>query len=256
MRQSERSTAGFDVCINQLSCRLPLGAENPDATGYLEIAQGFCPYIRPAMEAQVLFQSQYSLAALRALSVDGIAAEGLLYVGIVHTEWLRLRRAACDPRARQLVCDTIVLTEDDQLSWERLAGVVMWPHWILKYLYSSAGIMFANFWRGYASSAADGRDIPSPPATFVAIRSAVPPRDSRFLTPDPAIAALIRDSGDEGQNVHLPIAPVEVSGMLSAAGLSKLRYFDRAKLWSRDLLPEAVRHRTADTRAGMDAKNE
>jgi hypothetical protein len=186
---------------------------------------------------------------LRALSVDGRAAEGLLYVGIIHTEWLRLRRARCDPKTQQLICDTILITDDDQLRWEQLASVVMWPQWILKYLYSSVGVMFANFWRGYASSAADGREIPPPPRSFVAIRSAVPLRDSRFLTTDPNIAAFIKDSRDAGQNIHPTIAPVEVTGTLSAAVLRDLRYFDKARLSSGGLLPEAVRRRLAETKS-------
>jgi len=246
--QSASPTAGVDICIDQLDRRQPLSIDNPDASTYLDIAQKFCPYIRPAIEAQIFFQSQYSLATLRALSLDGRAGEGLLYVGIIHTEWLRLRRARCDPKMQQLICDTILITDDDQLKWEQLASVVMWPHWILKYLYSTVGVMFANFWRGYASSAADGREIPPPPRSFVAIRSAVPLRDSRFLTTDATIAAFIRDSRDTGQNIHLPIAPVEVTGTLSAAVLRELRYFDKARLWSRDLLPEAVRRQLAERR--------
>jgi hypothetical protein len=75
--QSGLAASDLDICIDQLSCRPPLGAGNPDASGYLDIAQRFCPYIRPAMEAKTLFQSRYSLADLRALSHNAIAAEGL-----------------------------------------------------------------------------------------------------------------------------------------------------------------------------------
>lgn len=246
------SQSGLDICIDQLSYRRPLGAGNPDASGYLNIAQGFCPYIRPAMEAKTLFQSKYSLADLRALSHNAIPAEGLFYVGIIHSEWLRLRRASCDPLTKQLICDTILITDDEQLTWEQLASMVMWPHWILRYLYSSVGIMFANFWRGYASRAADGRDIPPPARTLAAIRSAFPLRDSRFLSPDAAISSLIRDSRDDGRNVHGPIAPVEITGALSTAGLRDLHYFDRVRLWSGDLLQEAVRARLADGKACKD----
>lgn len=235
--QAEAATG--DICIDRLDGRRPLGRDNPDASGYVAIAQEFCPYIRPAIEAQVFFQSQYSLAALRALSADGRAAEGLLYVGIVHAEWLRRRRAQCDPKLRALICDTILVADDDELSFAELAGVVMWPQWILKYLYSSIGLMFANFWRGYESTAADGRAIPPPPKTFFAIRSAVPLRDSRFLTADAAIAAFIKDSCDAGENVHAPIAPVEVTGALSAAALRDLGYFDRARFWGHVQFPQA-----------------
>jgi hypothetical protein len=242
------SPVGFDICIGQLDRRQPLGGGIPDVSRYLDIAQDFCPYIRPAIEAGALFQSQYSLAALRALSTDERAAEGLLYVGVIHTEWLRLRRMQSDPKTRRLICDTIVISEDDELSFEQLASVVMWPHWILKYLYSGVGIMFANFWRGYESYASDGRYIPTPPKTLVAIRSAVPERDPRFLGNDAAIAAFIKDSSDDGQNIHRAIAPIEIAAPLSAAALRDLRYFDRARLWSRALLPEVVRLRLAEVK--------
>jgi hypothetical protein len=243
MTQDDLSSVGFDVQMSDLDRRQPLGIANPDSSAYVHIAEDFCPYIRPAIETQAFFQSQYSLAALRGLSVDDRAAEGLLYVAIIHTEWLRQRRARSDQKTRQLICDTIVITDDDHLSWEALASVVMWPQWILKYLYSSVGIMFANFWRGYVSSASDGRDIPPPPRTFFAIRSAVPPRDSEFLVNDAAIATFIEKSRDEGQNVHLPIAAVDINETLSAAALKDLRYFDRARMWSYSLLPEALRER-------------
>ena len=248
MTQDDLSSVGFDVHMSDLDRREPLGVANPDSSGYVHIAANFCPYIGPAIETQAFFQSQYSLAALRGLSMDGRAAEGLLYVGIVHTEWLRQRRARSDQRTRPLICDTIVITDDDHLSWTQLASVVMWPQWILKYLYSSVGIMFANFWRGYVSSATDGREIPPPPRTFFAIRSAVPPRDSEFLVNDAAIANFIGNSRDEGQNVHLPIAAVEINETLSAAALRDLRYFDRARMWSYSLLPEALRERMTANR--------
>jgi hypothetical protein len=134
MSEGDLPSAGLDVCPDQLDRRNPLSGDNPDASGYLAAAQAFCPYIRPALETRVLFQSQYPLTALRGLSVDGRAAEGLLYVCMIHTEWLRLRRARCDAKTRPLICDTIVITGDDGLSFEELASVVMWPHWILKYL--------------------------------------------------------------------------------------------------------------------------
>lgn len=248
MTQDDLSSVGFDVHMSDLDRRQPLGVANPDSSDYVHIAENFCPYIGPAIETQVFFQSQYSLPALRGLSMDGRAAEGLLYVGIVHTEWLRRRRARSDPKTRQLICDTIVITDDDHLSWKELASVVMWPQWILKYLYSSVGIMFANFWRGYVSSAIDGREIPPPPKTFFAIRSAVPPRDSEFLVNDAAIANFIGNSRDEGQNVHLPIATVEINETLSAAALRDLRYFDTARMWSYSLLPEALRERMTTNR--------
>ena len=93
MEQDDLPIAGFNIHMTDLDCRQPLGADNPDNSKYVHIAEEFCPYIRPAIEAQAFFQSQYSLTELRGLSMDGRAAEGLLYAGIVHTEWLRLRRA-------------------------------------------------------------------------------------------------------------------------------------------------------------------
>ena len=158
---------------------------------------------------------------------------------------------ASDEKTRHLICETILINDDDHLSWEQLASVVMWPQWILKYLYSGVGIMFANFWRGYQSSASDGREIPPPPKTFFAIRSAVPARDSGFLSNDAAVADFIKNSRDEGQNVHLPIAAFEVNRTLSAAALRDLRYFDRARLWAYTQLPEELRRRLYPTKSTL-----
>jgi hypothetical protein len=78
-----------------------------------------------------------------------------------------------------------MITNDDQLSREQLAELVMLPHWLLKFLYSRVGIMFANFWRGYATGVrrtrysryfAAAKNIFSDPA--------LPQRDSCFLTAD------------------------------------------------------------------------
>jgi hypothetical protein len=243
MAQTARSNARFDVCIEALDRRQALGPHSFDASQYLGVATAFCPYIGPAIDAGTMFQSAYALSDLQSLSAKRYAAEGLLYVAIVHTEWFRLRRARTHPKLRQLICDTIVIADDEGLDWPQLASVVMWPHWLLKQLYSHSGIMFANFWRGYCSKAADSRDIPPPPRTFMAMRSAIPPRDARFMSTDPTLAGDIRDSSDEGQNVHLPIAAVSVVDTLSAAALAHLDYFDKARSWGRCRWPDDIRQR-------------
>jgi hypothetical protein len=236
-----------DVTIGTLDGRRPLGADNPDLTGYLATGSRFCPYVRPSLDAGAFYQSRYPISELAALSPDGRAAEGLLYVGIIHAEWMRARRAAADPKTQHLICDTLLVAEDAALGWKELAAVVMWPQCILKYLYSGVGLMFANFWRGYTSEAADGRSIPPPPKTFFAIRSAVPARDSRFLGADPLIAGLIRESLDDGRDVHSPVAPIDAAP-LSAAALSRARYFDRARDWVLEQSPDLARE-TAGSRA-------
>jgi hypothetical protein len=68
------------------------------------------------------------------------------------------------------------------------------------------------------------------------------------LVNDAAIANFIGNSRDEGQNVHLPIAAVEVNETLSAAALRDLRYFDRARMWSYSQLSGAQRERMTATR--------
>ena len=57
MTQDGLSSVGFDVHMSDLDRRQPLGVANPDSSGYVHIAENFCPYIGPAIETQAFFQS-------------------------------------------------------------------------------------------------------------------------------------------------------------------------------------------------------
>ncbi len=178
-----------------------------------DISSQFCPFIAPAQKHQVLSFSDYTADELADAGRGDVTA-GLLYLGIVHTERLRRRRTALRSSgqftAASLICDNIVVLGSETASWRAAKDLVDWPHYLLKSVYSESELMFGKFWTEEVSTSLDGRTIPTTPATFLSIRSAVRLRDPELLREQAEFAAVIREASDDGQDVLL--RRVQVAG--------------------------------------------
>jgi hypothetical protein len=184
------------------------GARHSDSAalrGFVEqIGTDFCPFIAPSTVHEALTFSDYTLGELTDLG-EGDVAAGLFYAGVVHTERLRRRRAAlwqADlPAPAALLCDNIAVIGSETLAERAAKDIVDWPHYLLKWIYSEVGLMFGKFWTHEQATSLNGRPIPTTPATFLSIRSAVRLRDPALLRDQTEFATLIRDAEDDGQDV-------------------------------------------------------
>lgn len=188
------------------------------------VGDHFCPFIHAAYNAGVLYFHEYSIGELERFG-GGDAVAGLFNAAIIHTERLRderLRYDAVDDRARStLICDNLVVAGSENFNWRSAKNVVDWPHYILKNMYSSCGLMFGKFWTREEDEGLDGRPIPPPQVTFLSIRSVVKLRDPLLLREQTDFANLIRDGKDIGADVlheKIGITRGEISTELLSLG--------------------------------------
>jgi len=163
--------------------------------------------------------------ALRALSGE------LFAVAVGEAEWVReLRRSAARP---EMVCANVCLRWTAEDRWHR--AVLTWPHWVVKCLYSPVGVMIGKFWRGETDADRYHCPIPSPPVTFLSVRSAIRRRDPRFLSGTPTQAAAIAVSHDDGRDVFAAIPGLP--GNAVTDGLISAHWPDLCA-WSAGSLPD------------------
>jgi hypothetical protein len=162
----------------------------------------------------------------------------LFTVAVMAAEKVRgLRRAT--PQS-QLVCANICLRWSASDREHRSA--LAWPHWVLKCLYAPVGLMIGKFWRGEIDTDRHDRRIPPPPVTFLSVRSAVRPRDPRFLTEHPAQAAAIAYSHDDGRDVFAAVPGLPHDTVIT--NTAPTDHWATLRAWSTTLLPDP--HRQPD----------
>jgi hypothetical protein len=105
----------------------------------------------------------------------------IFYLGYLHTELLRVRRAEATSAAeKMLLCENLFFRFNDE---DVVDGKTMldWPHWALKLLYTKAGVLFGKFWKGEREFSRSGAPIPPPPYHLLSIRSGIKERDAAFF---------------------------------------------------------------------------
>ncbi|WP_205379899.1 MULTISPECIES: hypothetical protein [Streptomyces] len=143
-----------------------------------------CPYLAPSMKHGLTGWTVYKAVG----DVEAVEAE-VFHAGVQAAEWVR--PLAARPHGA-LVCENIVILG---------AASLAWPHWALKNLYGPVGLMVGKFTAGEERTDGDGRSIFAPPVSFLPVRVAVRPRDPRFLTATPDLAAAVAVAVDDGRDV-------------------------------------------------------
>jgi hypothetical protein len=210
---------------------------------FQSVADEFCPYLKNSQDAGVFYSSTYDFSGLKEATGARTIDEALFLVAVAHVEWFRVLRRQLPDSRKILLCDNVVVEADALVPEDALRDLLLWPHWILKCLYSSTGIMFGKFWRGEELVGRNGRQMPPPPTTFLSIRSAVKPKDVAFLGGTPNVASMMLGSSDDGRDVlgALGVPP-------DRPGHDKVgapdRTFERAKEWSKQFLPDTSKYRS------------
>lgn len=118
----------------------------------------------------------------------------LFLLGVVHAELLLARRQS-GREAHSASENVIVRTS---LVGTEMMEVLGLPHNLLKVVYAESGLVFGKFASGFSEkSSMDGRDLPAPPVDFLAIRSLVDRKDSRFFEPTPGLDRVAGSHHDE-----------------------------------------------------------
>lgn len=194
----------------------------------LDISQSFCPYLNPAAAQNVLYASTYTIPP-EVTTLAEVQAE-IFYQCVLYTEYLRIFRKGDNARGT-LACENILFDIPSHLQGVSGPELFDWPHWTLKCLYSSVGIMFGKFWQGEEDISRNGITIPPPPLHFMSIRSAIKLRDPYFLDQQPTILAQIVASLDDGSNVHLA-AGYSTGNIISLEQMRSAHYYEQARTWA------------------------
>ncbi|MEU6315158.1 DUF6875 domain-containing protein [Streptomyces sp. NPDC047014] len=167
-----------------------------DITAYVRRMAAHCPYLAPSLRHGLTAWTVY-----RAVGEPAAVEAELFHAGVRAAEWLRplLNRPYGGLR-----CENIVLLGHVPGATHR--DLLAWPHWVLKNLYGSVGIMFGKFHESEEELTAAGDRIPAAPVSFLPVRAAVRRRDPRFLSATPDLAAALAVAEDDGRDVfeHVP----------------------------------------------------
>ena len=220
-----------------LSERVPVGPCNGVALQqYLAaIAAGFCPYLRPAMDAGCLYLTQYEIPQ-EAFSVPEDPAVFITARTLLHVEWLRLSRRRLDLRGGRLLRDNVAFDTARSLTAEDWESLFAWPHFIAKCIYSEAAVMIGKFWPGERARTRDEREVPAPPQSFLSIRSTFPTRDPDLLREKtPTFAEVVATARDDNKDV-LHRLGIDLYTLLDGCRPARTGY-RRLKRWASTMIP-------------------
>lgn len=177
----------------------------PYMVDYLGRTTQFCPFLKPSMEKEHTYFSQYTLSGDTLYKLQ----EQMFCYCLAHTELLRYLRHSSAQSL--LLCENLLFEIDTDIKIDGKA-LFSWPHWCLKTLYTKAGILFGKFWEGEQDTAKNGEMLPVPPQHFMSIRSALKAQDMRFFTKAHNLKPNFEAAEDQGQNcfqiLNVPNLPV------------------------------------------------
>lgn len=195
-----------------------------------DIGNRFCPFLLPSIKLDALYFSEYEFN-----DVEFGYQEQLFYVGVIHSEILRIiRRNEVIPKKKLLLSENIIvnLVGSTNVSGKELFN---WPHWMLKSLYSNTGILFGKFWIGEEDrSEKSGLAIPPPIRNILTIRTALMPTDERFFSLSAGLLKECNVEKDLGQNVFNALELSQNDVKVIAMFLQKIQ----TSLWSLSLVQE------------------
>jgi hypothetical protein len=156
------------------------------------VGKRHCPFLLPAIKRGKLFFSEFVLP-------EGCTnpAEEIFYLGIIHTEYLRVKRwREPDSVNRSLICENVAVSG---LAGTEARQILAWAHWLLKLVYLEAEVIFGKFWVGEEDTDRNGNSIQSPIFDFISIRSLIKPKDRRFLDDRKELLAGMEAAEDDGR---------------------------------------------------------
>ncbi|NEI24085.1 hypothetical protein GUK30_32585 [Rhizobium leguminosarum] len=166
---------------------------------YLSSMVRHCPHLAPALKAENVVNT-----VLELNQADFIEqAERLFYEGFRAAHEIALSRVFSTRLCRNILFWTN--TAGDGVDWEN--ALLSIAHEALRSIFITHGVMFGKFWRD-PLAAGRGGNLPIPPASFLSVRTAIYPSDTRFIDHLPDFQNLIvRQSVTELDRPPLPELP-------------------------------------------------
>jgi hypothetical protein len=188
----------------------------------------FCPFINPSINKNVLFQERI---LLEGLTESEIEAE-IFFISLLHVEEFRDLRKKLEPDKQLLLCFNLIFYTNN---FEDIDGdrVFLWPHYLLKLIYTEVGIMFGKFWVGEQGISRSGTPIDVPDCDFISIRSAIKNKDPYFLSKVPDLEDTLLESFDDGRDVLEKISLTK-SGILDISPESRTKLYQSIVLWAKN----------------------
>lgn len=190
----------------------------------------YCPFIRPSAQNKLLFATRYSPNQLLEESKTGDLESAIFFACILHAEQVRIKRLTyADSPLSRLICDNVILDDRPQI-WGNHEQLISWPHWILKSIYTSSGLMFGKFWIDENLKDAGGDCLPPPRDTFLSIRSTIKVPDRRFLASQIDVCLKMQES----EFTTEPTLPdgLRVSELVDNTKPQRLQLYAMLKKWS------------------------
>ncbi|PQE35722.1 hypothetical protein CUS07_07305 [Enterococcus faecalis] len=159
---------------------------------YVEKTYDYCPYLESANRKKFV---KTDVFLLKTTDPEKISEE-LFYYFLEKIELFRFNRSRLTKDSIPFYTLNIIfdveLEKSINLDWET---IISWPHYMVKYLYSSEQIMFGKFWKNeITKSKFKEGNIPIPSINFLSIRTAIKKRDPLLLSKTKDLAIQIENS--------------------------------------------------------------
>lgn len=206
----------------------------PGFSGYLDAMTNHCPFLGPSLQRGLtrwlLYETSAKVHQLADLQREIFAA------AVEHMEVLRDGRRSRDSTDAVLLCDNLAVRWIGVHDAAAHRRVVVWPHWMLKTIYTPLGYMIGKFSLHAQGADRHGKRVPPVPLSFLSLRVAVQRKDPQFLHETPQIAEQLAVARDHGQHpfAHIP----DLTGMpLSRCVLREPEWYQLVSSWARAQTP-------------------
>lgn len=226
-----RGSAGFSLSL--LAARRPLTRGDRDPfTNHCLSTTAVCPYLSRSINRQRTFVSEYRIGGGTIADLQA----AVFYAAIPAVEAFRDSTRATD-RDSGLQCENVAFMIADPGMAANGRDVLEWPHWMLKLLYTKAGLVFGKFWKGETLISRSGLAAPVPERNFLSIRWALRGRDDHFFESTPFLQRQFENASYDRRNVHEDFG-VSRRDAYSVQTLMERNYFDLVRAWAESLTAE------------------
>lgn len=212
----------------------------PGFSDYLDAMTGHCPFLRPSRQRRLTRWLLYDTCA-EVHQLPDLQRE-IFAVAVEHMELLRIQRQS------RLSADAVLLCDNVALRWIGVSDAaahryaMVWPHWILKTMYTPLGYMIGKFSLHSHGADRSGALVPPVPISFLSLRVALQRKDPQFLHATPHLADRLAVAHDHGQHPFAQIPGLD-GVPLSRCALRSPECYERINAWARTQIPRRLGQR-------------
>ncbi|MEO7196545.1 MAG: hypothetical protein ABIZ05_17300 [Pseudonocardiaceae bacterium] len=206
----------------------------PGFSAYVDAMTGHCPFLRPSLQRGLTRWLRYETYE-QPHQLSDLQRE-IFAAAVEHMEVLRDQRRSRPSSDGVLLCDNLAVGWAGVQDATAHRHALVWPHWMLKTIYTPLGYMVGKFALHAQGADRRGTRVPPVPLSFLSLRVTVRRTDPQFLHETPHIAEQLAAAHDYGQH---PFARVpELAGIpLNRCALRIPECYQRVHAWARAQIP-------------------